>query len=133
MSAIEDVPIRLLKHRVEVETRSNFSNSEQTHLNLWSPTKGGSTTHHIEFFTVGLANKRALLHKLRTSTYVNLLLTEEGMNYFPLVSEETVNGIVCVPMTFDWALWSYQKQLFKFKATFTEAQSVLDVLPGEGV
>ena len=124
MSNIDNIPIRLLKHRVDVESPSSFSNSEQTNLNLWSINKGGSTTHHIDFFTTSLANKRAILNKLRNSQWVNLFLSEEGQIFYPLTGDPNyLGGIVCVPMTFDWYLWSYQQQLFKFKASFVEAEA----------
>lgn len=122
MSSIDNVPVSLLTHRVEVEASSTFSFSEQADYALLVPTLPGTFKHTMEFMSEGLDRKDALLTIFKQEQYFNAHLNEDGKQFFP-IGPRGKTEILLVPETFEWSLWRYEGALFKWKVQGIEAQA----------
>lgn len=125
MSSIDNTPVTLLTHRVEVESSSTFSFSEQADYGLLVPTLPGAIKHTIEFMSEGLDRKDALLLIFKKEQYFNAHLNEDGKQFFP-IGPQGNHGILLVPEVFEWTLWRYEGALFKWKVQGIEAEARME-------
>lgn len=125
MSSIDNTPVTLLAHRVEVEAASTFSFSEQADYALLVPAIPGTIKHTVEFMSEGLDRKNALLAIFKNLQYFNAHLNEDRKQFFP-IGPQGNSGILLVPETFEWTLWRYEGALFKWKVTGIEAEAEME-------